>query len=190
MNEQRAAASLLRWRHNFAAFGGQDSGGGGVDVRKKCALDAAEEQADAFALFALGGGYGCDRLDWRSGGEQGVHGGDGFWQCFEDTQRSQRGLHSAFLVGEQWPAQEFHAGWFREGFEEEAAMQFLRRGALVVALDLRASGFDQFPVVDAGGAGGHAGDAAETGIEMADPAFVHLRFAFESQLHQIDAAAG
>ncbi len=68
-------------------------------------------------------------------------------------------------------------------------MKFFGEGATVIALDLRARGFDQFPVIHSRGAGRHAGDAAEARIKMADPVFVHLRFAFESQFHQVNSAA-
>ena len=58
-----------------------------------------------------------------------------------------------------------------------------------MTFDLRASGFDEFSVVDAGRAGGHAGHAAEAGIEMADPLRVHGRVALAGEFHQVDAAA-
>jgi len=68
-------------------------------------------------------------------------------------------------------------------------MKFFSDGATVIAFDLRTCGFDQLPVINAGGTGWHTGDAAEARINVADPAFVHLRFAFESQLHQVNSAA-
>ena len=69
-------------------------------------------------------------------------------------------------------------------------MEFFAEGARMMALDLSASGFDQFSVVDAGRAGGHASHAAEAGIEMADPLRVHGRATFAGEFHEIDAAAG
>lgn len=58
-----------------------------------------------------------------------------------------------------------------------------------MALDLRARGFDQFSVVDAGRTSRHAGHAAEAGIKVADPLRVDGRRAFAGDFHQIDAAA-
>ena len=180
---------MFRWRDHLAAFGGQDAGSSSVYVREKSALDAAEEQADAFALFPLGGRDICHCFDRRGSGEQGLHGGDSFRQSFEDAYSAQCGLRAALLVDQQGPAQEFHPAGLGERFEQQSAVQFFGGGALVIAFDLGARGLDQFSVINAGGTGGHAGDAAEAGIKMADPAFVHLRFAFESELHQVDPAA-
>lgn len=68
-------------------------------------------------------------------------------------------------------------------------MEFVENGAIVVAFDLGASGFDEFAIFDAGRAGGHAGHAAETGIKMADEFFVERGGAGERHFHEIDAAA-
>ncbi len=63
VDEQRSAAGLLRRRYNFASFGKKRTArGGGIYLREKCALHAAEEKSDAFALLALRGRGGCDRL--------------------------------------------------------------------------------------------------------------------------------
>src|SRR5579859_3376879 len=59
----------------------------------------------------------------------------------------------------------------------------------MMAFDLSASGFDEFSVVDARRARGHASHAAEAGIEMADPLRIHGGVAFAGDFHEIDAAA-
>ena len=58
----------------------------------------------------------------------------------------------------------------------------------MVALDLRASGFDQLAVVDAGRARRHARHAAKARIEVADPLPIHIGFAVTGKLHQVRAA--
>jgi len=45
VDHERAAAGLICGSDDFAAFGGEDSGGCGVDVREEDLLNAAGEQA-------------------------------------------------------------------------------------------------------------------------------------------------
>lgn len=58
------------------------------------------------------------------------------------------------------------------------------------AFNLRASSFEEFAIVDAGRAGGHAGHAAETGVEVLDPGGRDLGGAFSSGFDEVNAAAG
>jgi hypothetical protein len=46
------------------------------------------------------------------------------------------------LVREQRPAQQAQTVWPRENCEEKTAMKFFRKSARMMALNLRASGFD------------------------------------------------
>lgn len=66
---ERAATGLILWGDDFAALDGEDPGGGGVDVREKGALDAAEEEADTPALFALRESDVSDGFGRRDGRE-------------------------------------------------------------------------------------------------------------------------
>ncbi len=59
----------------------------------------------------------------------------------------------------------------------------------MMAFDLRSSSFNQFSVIDTGGASRHAGHAAKTRIKVAHPFRVHGRVAFAGKLHQVDASA-
>jgi hypothetical protein len=189
MDAERAAAGLVLWGDDFTAFGGEDAGGGSVDVREKSALDTAEEETDTAALFALRESDGRDGFDRCDGRKQGVHGGDGFREKFEEADSAKSGLQAGFLVDEERPAEEIEASGMREGCEEQAAMEFFEGRAMVVAFDLGTSGLDEFAIFDAGGAGGHASDATETGIEMADEFFVERGGTVEGHFHEIDAAA-
>lgn len=190
MDAERATAGLILWGDNFAAFRGEDAGGGGVDVREKGALDTAEEKADTATLFALSESDGRDGFDGRDGREQRVHGGDGFGEQFEKADGAKGELQAGFAIKEERPAEQIEASGTREGFEEQAAMEFVPGRTMEVAFDLRASGFDEFAVFDTGGAGGHAGDATEAGIEMANECFVEGSGAVEGHFHEIDATAG
>src|SRR5882672_5810587 len=67
-------------------------------------------------------------------------------------------------------------------------MEFLAERAWMMALDLRASGFDKLSVVDAGRASRHASHAAEAGVKVADPLRVYGRATFAGKFHQINAA--
>jgi hypothetical protein len=189
VDAERAAAGLFWRRDDFATFGGEDADGGGVDIREKGALDAAEEEADAFAFFAFGGGERRDSFDRFYFGEKSVHRGQGFGEEFEETGGAKNRLQAGFLVGQERPPETIEARWFGEGFEEHAAMETFARGAMVVAFDLGAGGFDEFSVFDAGGARRHAGDATEAGVEVADPGFVDFCQAFVGGFHEMDAAA-
>lgn len=69
VDAERAATGLILWGDDFAALGGEDAGGGGVDVREEGALDAAEEEADTPALFALRERDGSDGFGRHDGRE-------------------------------------------------------------------------------------------------------------------------
>jgi hypothetical protein len=73
MDAQGATASLFGRRDDFTAFRGEYTDSGGVDVREKCALHAAEKQANAFAGFALGGSDGGNGFLRLYGREKCVH---------------------------------------------------------------------------------------------------------------------
>jgi hypothetical protein len=97
-------------------------------------------------------------------------------------------LQTAFLVGEQRPAQKFQAIRPGESLKDQLPVQLVRRGTLIIAHDLCACGLDQFAIIHAGRARRHAGDATEARVKMADPFFIYFRLPFEGQLHQVDAA--
>ena len=77
----------------------------------------------------------------------------------------------------------------REILEHESTVAFFSTWALCLPFDLRPRGLDEFSVVHAGRARGHAGHTAEAAIEVADPIRIHIRGAFAGEFHQVDAAA-
>ena len=78
----------------------------------------------------------------------------------------------------------------REKLKDHPAGEAIPPSAAVMAFDLCARGFNELVVLHAGGAGGHAGHATETAIEVGDESFVHhADFAFGGGFHQVNAAA-
>ncbi len=65
----------------------------------------------------------------------------------------------------------------REGREQQLAEKSLAEGAGQVALNLGAGWFDELVVLDPGGAGGHAGHAAEAVVHVLPEAGVEGGFA-------------
>jgi len=183
VDEQSAAAGLRGRSDDFAAFGGEDADGGGVDVGEEGALDAAEKEADAFALRALRGSDGGDGLRGFHRGHEEFHGGELFRKEIEEAGSANERLQAGFLIEAERCAKKIHARGFGKGGEEQATMKFFGEGARVVAFDLGARGFDEFSVVDTGGTDGHASNAAEAFIEMADPGGIHLGLALGGHFH-------
>ena len=129
VDAESAAAGLFGRGNDFAAFGGEDADGGGVDVREESALDAAEEKADASAFFALRGSDGGNFFDGLDGREKRVHGGHGFGEKVEEADGTENGLQAGFCVGEQGRAEEVESRGMGEGGEEEAAVEFFGGGS-------------------------------------------------------------
>ncbi len=77
----------------------------------------------------------------------------------------------------------------REGGEEELAEEAIRGGARDIALHLGARVFDQLVVLHPGGAGGHAGHAAQAVVHVQAEALVERSLALGGLLHHVDAAA-
>lgn len=124
VNHERTAARLTFGSDNFAAFGGKDADRGGVDLREEFALHAAEEEADADALFAL-----C-RSDFRNGfgGAEWRHerfeGAEFLGDEMEKAGFANEGLEAGFLVREQGPAKKAKAVGARKKREDHRPMEF------------------------------------------------------------------
>src|SRR5215469_11460578 len=58
-----------------------------------------------------------------------------------------------------------------------------------MALELRASGLDQFIVLHAGWAGCHAGHAAQTLVDVGGERGIYADLSLRGHFHQLDAAA-
>ena len=189
VHEQRAAAGLRFWSDNFASFGGENAHRSRIDLREKLALNTAKEQAHAAALQAEGGRDFWNNFLRSEFGEQRFHRLPFLWKQLGQAQAANEGLQSRLLIREERRAQSTQAIRPRESLEQEMAVAFFGCQARKIAFNLRTRSFDELAVIHSGRARGHAGHAAEAGVEVADPLGSHLRGAFGGQLHQIDATA-
>jgi len=190
VDHQCAAARLILWSDHFVAFSREHANRGGVDLRKKFALDATEEQADAETLFALRGSDFGDAFSGAKRRHQRFKSTDFLGEKLERAGFAEQTLQAGLLIEEQRPAQQTEAARVRKEREEQCTVKFFEWGARMEALDLCAGGFEEFAVVDAGGAGGHACHAAEARVEVLDPGGCDLRGAFGGCFDEMNAAAG
>lgn len=190
VDHQCTAAGLVSWRDDFAAFGREHANGGGVDLREKFALDATEEQPDAEPFLALRGSDFGDGFGGAESRHQGFESTDFFWEKLEHAGFAEQSLQAGLLIGEQRPAEHAEATRMRKEREDHCAVKFFGWGARMEPFDLCASSFEEFAVVDPGGAGGHASHAAKAGVEMLDPSGGDLRGAFGGGFDEMNAAAG
>jgi len=89
VEEQCPAAGLILRGDHLATFGGKDADGCGVYLRKKFALNAAEQQADTPASRALGGSEGRDRVASANLWHQRFHGAQFFRKKIQDAEAAQ-----------------------------------------------------------------------------------------------------
>ena len=192
VDHECSAAGLICGGDDFTAFGGQDSGGCGVDVREEDLLNAAGEHA--YAAARSGGGSGARWLlacEVRGDhGKKRFHCGEAFGGEFEQAGAADEGLQAGALVEEERCGEGAETRGIGEGCEEDAAEERVGGGAGDVSLDLRAGVFDELVVLDAGGAGRHAGHAAEAVVHVAAEGLIEGRVALGGGLHHVDAAAG
>ena len=123
MDHEGSAAGLVCGCDDFAAFGGEDAGGGGVDVGEEDLLDASGEHADAKARGGGGSGVGgmfagevC-----RDYGEERFHCGDAFGCEAEQAGAADEGLQAGSLIEEEWCGENAEAGRVRKCAEEDTA---------------------------------------------------------------------
>ena len=175
VNGQRPAAALRR-RDDLEAVGGEHARGCGVDVGEDSALDAAREEPDACAPWALRGGHGRHvsvappaRRDLAQG-----------------TQPP-RQRRMASERGE--PERRAHAARIREQAEEEPPDESVPERTLELVLDSRARGLDQTVVAHARRTRGEARHAAEAAVEVLRHGRVQRDRPVETSVHEMDAPA-
>ena len=191
VRRERAAAALATGDDDFAAVGGEDADGGFVELRKSDVGNAAGEEGDASAArtsgrkrpseaakekmvvdareetFALGETEESqDAYATRDGLQTGA---------LIETQNA-CGVNDAVRIGQQVP-------------ENKVARDASEPGAGIVALDARAGVLDQFSIFDSGGAGGFAGAAVETFVDVVDEGVRDGLLVQFDVNHLMDAAA-
>ena len=191
---ERAAAELPGGHDDFAAIHSQDAEGGAVQFCEGRLGDAAGEEGHA------GPPTPCRlrRVHATQLGEKEVVVQRRqqllrFAELAEKFQRARspcRLLQAGALIETQQAADEGEArGVGKQLAKAEPAQEAGDERAAVVLLNLRAGGFDELAVLDAGGAGGLAGAAVEAEVNVADEALAELQAAFVDQNHLVDAAA-
>ncbi len=185
---QGATAPLRALGDDVEALGAQHPGGRRVDAREELALHAAEQHADDPAPGAARRGPLGDPLRLAELGGQALHRRERRRQPVEQTGTPQGLGQAGALVEPQRSPRRPQPLGVREQREDPLAQRLVGRGAFVPALDLGAGVLDEPVVLHAGRAGGHAGHAAEAGVEVADHRVGH-RLAAEALVHEVDAAA-
>jgi hypothetical protein len=84
------------------------------------------------------------------------------------------------------------AAWIREDVADDPLEHAAAEAAIFTEHDLghlRANGFDEVVILDAGGAGGLAGAADEAAVEVFEDLVADADTAIDGAFHQVDAAA-
>src|ERR1700674_341944 len=189
MYQKSSAARLLLRRNDFAPFGGEHARRGGIDLREKFALHAAQQQTYPAALRACGQRDFRDRFTGPELRKKRFHRSHLLRQQLQQTQPAHHGLYSEFLIYKQRHAHSPQAILPRKSFKPKPPVQLFSRRAFRLSFDLRARSFDEFSVVNTGRARRHASHAAQTAIEVAHPRRIHLRGTLARHLHQINPPA-
>jgi len=104
VDHERAAARLAGRGDHFAAFGGKDADGCGIDLREKFTLHAAEKQADAVAFWALRGSHARNGFVGADLRHQRFHRAQVLREQIQEAAAAQQSLHAGLLIGEKGEA--------------------------------------------------------------------------------------
>ena len=165
-----AATELSFGDDDFAAVGGEDADGGFIELRERDVGDAAGEESHACAARADGGVAptiaAVEKMivDAR---EKTFAVGEA--EQFQDANGAGDGLQAGALIETKNPREVGDdVGIGEQLVEDEVADDAGEPGALVLEIDARTGVFDEFAVLDAGWAGGFAGAAVETFVDVVD----------------------
>jgi hypothetical protein len=165
---QRTAAELILGHDHFAAVGGEHADSGFIEAGKCDIGDAAGKESHARAARPRSGKSFAEAVeeklvvDWR---EQSFALGKA--EQLENSDTACDGLQSGALIEAEKTSGVFHEMRSAEEMtEEEIANESCEPGALVIALDARASVLHQLSILDSRGAGGFASSAVETFVDV------------------------
>ena len=184
-----AAAALGGRGDDLAAVGGQDPGGGRVDLGEEHPLDAAGEHPDPPPARPGGRGDLGDLLQAAQGGQEPLHGRQPPSQPVQQPGPPGQDAEPRALVEAERAPQDPQPPRVGEQPEDQGPEGAVAPGARVAALDLLAGGLDQLAVLDPGRAGGDTGHAAQALVEVADHLVVQ-GLALAPDLHQVDPPPG
>src|SRR6266576_169512 len=176
---------------DFAAVGGKDADGGFVELRKSDVGDAAGEEGDAGAARTGGGKRPAEAAEEKMvvDARQETF-ALGETEKFQDADAARDGLQAGALIETQNACGVNDAVRIGEQVpENEVARDASEPGAGIVALDARAGVLDEFSIFDPGGAGGFAGAAVETFVDVVDEGIRDGLLVQFDMNHLMDAAA-
>ena len=165
-----AAAKLSFGDNDFAAVGSEHADGGFIELRESNVGDASREESDAGAARAGGGvAPAIPAVEKMVVDAREKTFALGEAEKMEDADGAGNGLQAGALVKTK-NAREIgdDVGIGEQLVEDEVADDAGEPGALVFEIDARAGVLDEFAVLDAGGAGGFAGAAVETFVDVVD----------------------
>jgi hypothetical protein len=186
-----AAAELSFGHDDFAAIGSEDADSGFIEPREGDVGDASGEESDAGAARA-GGGVGpavaaIEKVVVNAREEAFPFGET---EKFQDTDGARDGLQTGALV-EAEDACEVgdEMGIGEQALEHVVPHDTRDPGTLAVLLDAGAGMLDKLAVLDTGGAGGFAGAAVETFVNVIHERIGDGKVAELDVNHLVDAAA-
>ena len=188
----KCAAAKLSLRHDdFASIGSEDADGGFVEPGEGDVGDAPCEESDACAARA-GGGVGPAMAAIKkvvvNAREEAFTFGE--TEKFQHADGARDGLQARALVEAEDTREVGDEMGIREQPAEDVVPHDTREpGTFAVLLDAGASVLDELSVLDAGGAGGFAGAAVETFVNVIHERIGDGKIAELDVNHLVDAAA-
>lgn len=188
----KGAAAELSLRHDdFAAVGSEDADGGFIEPCEGDVGDASGEESDACAAGARGGvgpAMAAIKKVVVDARQEAFTFGE--TEKFQHADGARDGLQAGALVEAEDAGEVGDEMWIRQQPPEDVVARNTRDpGTLAVLLDARPGMLDQLSVLDAGGAGGFAGAAVETFVNVIHERIGDGKIAELDLNHLVDAAA-
>ncbi len=188
----KRAAAKLSFRHDdFAAIGSKDADGGFIEPREGDVGDASGEESDAGAARTRGGiGPAVAAIEKVVVNAREEAFAFGKTEKFQHADGARDGLQAGALVEAENAGEIDDEKGIGEQLPEDVVPRDTRDpGTLAVPLDARASVLDELSILDAGGAGGFAGAAVETFVNVIHERIGDGKIAELDVNHLVDAAA-
>src|SRR5882724_6994014 len=188
---KRTAAKLSLGHDDFAAIGSEDADGGFIEPREGDVGDASGEESDAGAARTRGGiGAAVAAIEKVVVNAREEAFAFGETEKFQHADGARDGLHAGALVEAENAGEIDDEKGIGEQLPEDVVPRDTRNpGTLAVPLDARASVLDELSILDAGGAGGFAGAAVETFVNVIHERIGDGKIAELDLNHLVNAAA-
>ena len=188
---KRTAAKLSFRHHDFAAIRSEDADGGFIEPRKGDVGDASGEESDAGAARARGRiGPAVSAIEKVIVNAREESFAFGETEKFQHADGARDGLQAGALVEAENAGEIDDEKGIGQQLPEDVVPRDTRDpGTLAVLLNARASVLDELSILDAGGAGGFAGAAVETFVNVIHKRIGDGKIAELDVNHLVDAAA-